>query len=305
MPESAPEKEPSTPEPPEPTPKSVTLAEFLESTPPDVQISISDLGELQTGYNNTWIQIKSPDIQLHCASDVCSGTRIFRCTSGSQTIEDKWKNSFISYACRNCETKWKTFAVIAKLDAPKSKKGMALKYGEFPPFGPHVPSRVITLIGPDREIFLQGRRAENLGMGIGAFAYYRRVVENQKGRIIRELGKAARQLGISGDVLKRFERAACETQFSKAIEEVKDAIPESLRIRGHNPLTLLHPALSEGLHDKSDADCLELATSIRVVLTELADRISLALKDEAELTSAVTRLFKKEARDADSGFGKE
>ncbi len=79
---------------------------------------------------------------------------------------------------------------------------------------------------------------------------------------------------------------------------MKDAIPESLRIRGHNPLTLLHPALSEGLHDKSDAECLELATSIRVVLTELADRISQALKDEAELTSAVTRLLKKETKNA-------
>jgi len=48
---------------------------------------------------------------------------------------------------------------------------------------------VITLIGPDREIFLRGRRAENQGLGIGAFAYYRRVVENQKGRIITQIGK--------------------------------------------------------------------------------------------------------------------
>lgn len=179
----------------------------------------------------------------------------------------------------------------------KNRSGSAVKFGELPTFGPHTPSRVISLIGPDRDLFLKGRAAENEGLGIGAFAYYRRVLENQKSRIIRELGKAAKQLGASDDVVKRFEKAATEIQFSKAIEDVKDAIPEKLKIRGHNPLTLLHPALSEGLHDKTDAECLELAKDIRVVLTELADRTSQALKDDAELISAVTRLLQKEAKE--------
>jgi len=220
---------------------------------------------------------------------------------GGQVIDEQdWKCAFIHYECRNCEDTIKIYAVMARLNGNRSPEGIAWKFGEFPVFGPHVPSRVISLIGPDRDLFLQGRTAENLGLGIGAFAYYRRVVENQKGRIIRELGKAAKQLGVSGDVLTRFEKAATETQFSKAIEDVKDAIPESLRIRGHNPLTLLHPALSAALHGKSDAECLELAKSVRVVLTELADRISRALKDEAELTSAVTQLLRKEAKEADS-----
>jgi len=64
-------------------------------------------------------------------------------------------------------------------------------------------------------------------------------------------------------------------------------------INGHNPLTLLHSALSDGIHAKTDEECLELATSIRLVLIELADRIATALKDEAELRTAVTKLLKK------------
>jgi hypothetical protein len=52
------------------------------------------------------------------------------------------------------------------------------------------------------------------------------------------------------------------------------------------------------LHEKTDTECLELAKSIRVVLTELADRISQALKDEAELISAVSRLLEKEPKPA-------
>jgi uncharacterized small protein (DUF1192 family) len=168
---------------------------------------------------------------------------------------------------------------------------MAIKLGEFPSFGPPIPSRVITLIGPDREIFIRGRRAENQGLGIGAFAYYRRVVENQKSRLITEIAKVAKRIGATSEELQRFEAAVNETQFSKAIEYIKSTIPQVLLINGHNPLTLLHSALSEGLHAGTDEDCLELATSIRVVLTELAERISLALKDEAELKQAISKLM--------------
>jgi hypothetical protein len=171
---------------------------------------------------------------------------------------------------------------------------IAVKIGEFPAFGPRTPARVISMIGPDKDVFLKGRRSESQGLGIGAFAYYRRVVENQKGRIINQIESVARRLGASEDILKRFQIAASETQFSKAIDDVKDCIPQSLLIRGHNPLTLLHTALSEGIHAQADAECLEIASSIRIVMTELAERISLALKDEAELTDAVSRLLNRQ-----------
>src|SRR5262249_3251893 len=84
--------------------------------------------------------------------------------------------------------------------------------------------------------------------------------------------------------------------FKNAIEIVKTAIPESLLIKGHNPLTLLHSPLSEGLHELPDEKCLELATSIRVVLTELADRVSRALQDQKELDDAVSRLLNRESK---------
>ncbi|HEV3420041.1 MAG TPA: hypothetical protein VG075_07045 [Candidatus Acidoferrum sp.] len=55
-------------------------------------------------------------------------------------------------------------------------------------------------------------------------------------------------------------------------------------------LDFLHDAVSEGLQRKTDEECLELATSIRVVLTELAERISNALKDDQELKQALDRI---------------
>jgi hypothetical protein len=148
----------------------------------------------------------------------------------------------------------KTYAIAAILQNDDS--WTVFKLGEYPPFGPHLPARVISLIGPDREYFLLGRRAETYGLGIAAFAYYRRVVENQKERILSQMAGAAKRLGASTEKIALFERAQAETQFSNAIEILKPAIPATLLIKGQNPLSLLYSPLSKGLHELTDEQCL-------------------------------------------------
>jgi hypothetical protein len=227
---------------------------------------------------------------------MCGGLRIFESSSKAYPQFEKWTPGFLWYTCRNCQGTTKLFALLVRQNGKDGASGWGLKLGENPPFGPPTPARLITLIGPDRDLFLRGRRAENHGFGIGAFAYYRRVVENQKGRMIREIGRVAQKLGASQDLVAQFENAATETQFTKAIDEVKGAIPQVLLIGGqHNPLALLHAALSEGLHDHTDEEYLQIAQDIRLVLTELAERASQALKEEAELKKSVGRLLARKA----------
>ena len=105
----------------------------------------------------------------------------------------------------------------------------------------------------------------------------------------------AGRVGAKHEVLDDLAAAKHETQFTKAIESIKHGIPESLLVTGHNPLTLLHSALSEGLHADTDEDCLALATSIRTVLADLAERLGAALKEEKDLSEAVSRLLKKKS----------
>jgi hypothetical protein len=84
-----------------------------------------------------------------------------------------------------------------------------------------------------------------------------------------------------------------EIQFSKSIAMVKDVLPQSLLISGQNPLTLLHSALSKGLHDPemTDEHCLALAQSIRVILADLAERAAEALKSDDEIQAALSVLL--------------
>lgn len=289
----------SSPDSPQATeaavPKKVlrTFAQFLETAPPDFAEEVCERSAKSSTGGGPYVS--EPDIQLHCESEKCGGVRTFYCTSGNVFLEqDKDNYVYLRYVCRNCRY-IATVRIFALFVRGNGKTGLVQKLGENPPFGPPTPSRVIKLVGPDRELFLKGRRAELHGLGIGAFAYYRRVVEEQKGRIIEEIGKVAVKLKPSKETEELFAKAKVETQFSKAIEMIKAAIPETLLINGHNPLTLLHNALSEGLHEHTDEECLELATDIRVVLTELAERISTALKDEAELKTAVGRLLNRKS----------
>jgi hypothetical protein len=268
----------------------LTWSDFLESHPPGSIVQIADL----VRFNPHGVAyISAPELQLHCNGDKCNGVRFFSTgDTGEPIVVGSWKFAFLTYKCRNCDGSPKTFAVAVIKDK-SGVSGQALKFGEWPPFGPPTPSRLIKLIGPERELFLSGRRCENQGLGIGAFVYYRRVVEGQKNRILDEIIKVSKQIGAPEPDMNALAAAKAETQFSRSIDLVKNAIPQSLLVNGHNPLTLLHNALSEGLHADTDEMCLELASSIRVVLAELAERLQQALKDEAELNTAVTRLLNK------------
>jgi hypothetical protein len=270
----------------------ISFKTFLESIPPQVEKLISDL--FYRTPQGAW-KVADVGIDLHCDTPKCDGVRSWRISTSDIYPKEKfWSKGYLDYVCNNCGKTRKIFSLYVSGHA-YAVEGHALKFGEYPPFGPPTPPRVLRLIQPDHELYLQGRRAENVGLGIGAYAYYRRVVENQKGRIIGQMIKAATRLGAKSDVITILEDAVGQNQFTAAVDSIKIGLPESLLIRGQNPLLLLHNALSEGIHENPDDRCLELAQDIRIVLTELAKRIAQATKDEAELDGAVGRLLRRSA----------
>ena len=278
-------------------PKAITFAEFLEDVPPSQHRKVTHLADGTWYHSGTggkrYAKLFTPDLQLHCAYVTCNGPRFFRYNGGLQpNIGEDGRFIYLSYRCDNCKRSTKTFSLFIGADPQDASAGDCYKVGEFPQYGPQTPTRLLKLFENERETFLKGRRCENQGLGIGAFAYYRRVVENQKNRILDEIIRVCEKIGAPADKIKVLEDAKKETQFSKAMDNVKGAMPEALLIQGHhNPLTLLHTALSRGLHADTDEQCLELAHDVRVVLAELAERLGQALKDEAELNTAVTRLM--------------
>lgn len=194
---------------------------FLESTPPNVPLKIAGLfGQYHPSAQNAPWSIRSPEIELFCETD--GGPRFFTTRTEYIFVDQReWK--FVSYGCKNCGRRWKTFALlIDRLNTQNPANGEVMKLGEFPPFGAPISARIEKLLGKaDLELYRKGMRAEAQGLGVGAATYFRRIVENQWKQLVAEIREAAARLGYTE--LAVFDNAVNETQFSKAVEMLKDA----------------------------------------------------------------------------------
>ncbi|WP_047607669.1 hypothetical protein [Rahnella aquatilis] len=268
--------------------EDITFKEFFESIPPGAEVQVKEIAKLAGGS----LQTDAPQLNLYCTTEECQGARFFNVIENHWLSTEKSNDIFFKYICRNCRKNIKTYSLRLLFNKTEGF-WFVRKYGETPAFGPPIPAQAFKLIGGERELFLMGRRSETQGMGIGAFVYYRRVIESQRIRIFDELIRVISKISPDDVVLLELESAKKETQFTKAVDTIKHALPLSLYINGHNPLTLLHTALSEGVHAHDDQGCLELASSVRTVLFEFAERLSQALKEEAELSAAISKLVKQ------------
>jgi hypothetical protein len=148
------------------------------------------------------------------------------------------------------------------------------------------------LLGDHAAHYRKGLVCESQGYGIGAFGYYRRIVEE----IIDELLAEISQL-MTGEELKQFEGALAQTRQTivaqEKIELVKDLLPPLLRPDGMNPLSVLHASLSAGLHAESDEACLEQAAIIREVLLFLVHQVAASRAAAKSFTNGMRKLLEK------------
>jgi hypothetical protein len=266
------------------------LKDFFQTTPPGQNTLVASVAYKSS---SSAFRILLPQLELECAG-VCQGVRNFK-TDNELYVEPKKSTlDFIDYSCCNCSESVKMYALRVVL-AENNKDATFLKFGEDPPFGTSTPNKVLALFGKDRNYFLKGRQCENQGLGIGAFAYYRRVVESHKNQIIDEIITVAREAKADQGLLVELDAAKEEIQFTTSIETIKKALPESLLVLGHNPLKLLHTCLSDGMHDQTDEKCLQIATEIRTVLSKLVERITLARQEQTEFKTAISRLLNRNA----------
>ncbi|EEF59762.1 hypothetical protein [Pedosphaera parvula] len=277
----------------------LALKDFLTGSPPGTLCSVRLTG-VAAGIS---VQFKVPVLNLYCTDEACEDFTQFDPNVSERTVHvNPDADIFISYRCRHCRRSQKTYALrITEAESftlNEIVEARILKYGELPEVNLALTSRISKLIGQDRDFFYKGVKAECSGLGIAAFTYYRRVVENQKDRIFDEIIKVCKRLGVTGDIVAELEKAKKETQFTKAVGLIKSELPDSLKIDNHNPLTLLHDALSDSIHNASDEDCLALAQSIRVVLSKLAENLNFALQQKAELMGAVNLLLNRKNKNS-------
>jgi hypothetical protein len=269
--------------------QSIKFEDFLSKYPSGEVHSIANLGVCRTP-SSLPILVK-PRLKLHCVDSFCNGVRFFDSFQTKKvTLTDKWSRVFLHYSCSNCRSRSKIFAIMVRWNAD-TDEGEAVKLGEWPRFAPQVSSRVISILGKNKDMFLMGRQAEIQGLGIGAFVYYRRVIESQKDHIIDEIIRVVRRSNSPETQIEKLKSAKAKQQFKEAVELISDAIPQSLLINAYNPLALLEQALAKGTETKSDNEALKFAAAIRTILTEFIERVAQALEDQTDLEEAVNYIL--------------
>jgi hypothetical protein len=197
----------------------------------------------------------------------------------------------LKYICTHCEKFERLFLVRIGSD----KQGSYLmKAGQYPAWEITSEPNIEKLLGTHAGYYKKGLVCESQGYGIGAFSYYRRIVEETIDSLLVEIADL-----LSGEDLDKFNMALEKTKqtivTAEKIDLVKDLLPPILRPDGMNPLSALHSALSEGLHVESDEECLELAQHCRQVLVFLVNQVAASKEAAKSFTSSMRRLLEKRA----------
>lgn len=235
--------------------------------------------------------LQKPSLSLHCSSPECGGDHFFDCQDAYRSHvlnPGTLRDVSLYYTCRHCRRSQKVYMVRVKHSS--SGKGEALKIGEYPPTVPETSRATLALVEEHKDVYFKGRRAENQNLGMGAYAYYRRIVEELRGKLFDALIETGKRLRVDPQVLKTLGDAREERQFRKSLEMAKDVLPASLLVDNHNPLAVLHEATSKGLHELTDVECMARARVIRLVLIALAERHRAVLREELELRQAIGQL---------------
>jgi hypothetical protein len=145
-------------------------------------------------------------------------------------------------------------------------------------------------LGANAQLYSKGLICESQGYGIGAFAYYRRVVEEIIDQLLDDIASLMPDPEKPA-YRKALDQAKATKVAQDKIDLVKDLLPPILRPDGMNPLGVLHEALSEGLHARTDDECLAFAAETREVLIFLAEQVSATKAASKSFTASMRKLL--------------
>ncbi len=194
------------------------------------------------------------------------------------------------YMCVHCQEFERVFYV--KVD---ENRECLMKVGQYPAWEIKGDANIEKLLGEHSGYYRKGLICESQGYGIGAFGYYRRIVEETIDKMLDEIAEL-----LSEEDLARYQGALAKTKETTITQEkidlVKDLLPPILRPEGMNPLSALHSALSEGLHAGSDEECLEFAGTCREILVFLVNQVAASKAASKGFTASMRKLLEKKAQ---------
>lgn len=236
-------------------------------------------------------QVKKPPIHMEC--HLCSSAQTFNMEGNyydwfpHRESPTRGALVLVVYVCTACHSFRRCFLLKFADDS-----SYVMKVGQQPSWDITLDRVLQKELGAYADYYKKALICESQSYGIGAFVYYRRVVEEIIDRLLADIPDL-----MTGSERDQYLEALKSVKDAKLAEDkiklVKDLLPPILRPQGGNPLSTLYDALSEGLHSQSDERCMELAEQVRVVLVFLVNQIAATKTAGSQFTEGMRRLLER------------
>lgn len=162
-----------------------------------------------------------------------------------------------------------------------------------------IPDGIVKVLGESSALYRKALICRNQGFGIAALAYARRVVEDKTNALIEVVEDLATASGVSKEDVARIHAARVErATYDQKLKLASEAIPAALRPDGVNPIGLLYGLISEGLHGKSEQECLKIADEIRDIFEYVFGQLRAQVEDQKGFVAKVKKWAGSQKRSA-------
>ena len=259
------------------------IKEFLENIPLYVW------REFEKPANLIDLQIR--EIDAFC--EKCEQSRpfqSFRSTGGGPSAKIQYLKtgtSHLEFTCVSCKKSMREYHVERIVDGATIR---LQKYGELPKKQLERNPVLQRFLEDDLENYEKAVVCLSHEYGVAAFAYFRRIVENNIDKLLDLVQEDAQSSSTNTEITSALEELRKESPMSNKIKVANHALPEYLNPSGQNPLGRLYKVLSEGVHEFSEEECLDKARATSECLAYLVSELTSRKKHRDQFKSMIGEL---------------
>ncbi len=168
----------------------------------------------------------------------------------------------LTFLCTGCNSSVFQCWIEAHPQNRHTGRQRVRKIGQVPPYEISPSEDLLDALGDDADLYKKALACLSQSYGVAACAYLRRILENLTVRLAKESGEGG-ELGTVPE----------ERDMETTIRLANEALPDSVKIPGRNPLSIVYGRLSVSLHRKDDQECAEIAEKAKRQLELIFTRI--------------------------------
>lgn len=213
--------------------------------------------------------------------------------TGETRQSDFPNGELFRFICHLCHNKEVIFVILREYVQSASGRGwdnIIEKIGQSPAPSVSISRPLAKHLGTTADLYKKALICRNQGYGIAAVAYMRRIVEDKTDELIDIVADQARERGLTEKEVEGILNAKKEQAYSGKLKVAGEVIPASLRPGGANPFGTLFGLLSDGLHDRTEAECVDIADEIREVFEYVFENLRTQIEDEKHFKQRIGKL---------------